>query len=38
VRSLEGYRGALHREAGEADLFLLKRGEGYLYITIKPKT
>jgi serine protease Do len=38
VRSLEEYRGALRREEGEVDLFLLKRGEAYVYIAVKPKT
>jgi serine protease Do len=38
VRSLEGYRGALSRDEGEVDLFLLKRGEGYVYVAVKPKT
>lgn len=38
VRSLEGYRGALRRDEGEVDLFLLKRGEGYVYVAVKPKT
>jgi serine protease Do len=38
VRSLEGFRSALRREEGEADLFLLKRGESYFYVAVKPKT
>jgi serine protease Do len=38
VRSLDGYRGALRREQGEVDLLLLKRGEGFYYVAVKPKT
>jgi serine protease Do len=38
VRSLESYRSALRRDDGETDLFLLKRGEGYVYVTVKPRT
>ncbi|MBI2457165.1 MAG: trypsin-like peptidase domain-containing protein [candidate division NC10 bacterium] len=38
VRSLEGYRTALRREEAEADLFLLQRGEAYVYVAVKPKT
>lgn len=38
VRSLEGYRSALRQGEGEADLFLLKRGETYVYVAVKPKT
>lgn len=38
VRSLEGYRSALRRQDAEVDLFLLKRGEAYLYVAVKPKT
>ena len=38
VRSLENYRGALRRGDGEMDLFLLRRGEAYLYVAVKPKT
>ena len=38
VRSLDGYRSALRREEAEMDLFLLKRGESYVYVTVKPKT
>lgn len=38
VRSLEAYRGALRREEAEVDLFLLKRGEAFLYVAVKPKT
>jgi len=38
VRSLEGYRSALRQGEGEVDLFLLKRGEAYVYVAVKPKT
>lgn len=38
VQSLDGYRGALRRGEGEADLFLLKRGEAFVYVAVKPKT
>ena len=38
VRSLESFRGALRTGEGEVDLFLLKRGEAYVYIAVKPKT
>lgn len=38
VRSLEGFRGALRQGEGEVDLFLLKRGETYVYVAVKPKT
>ena len=38
VRSLEGVRGALRKEEGEVDLLLLKRGEAYVYVAVKPKT
>jgi len=38
VRSLDGYRSALRREEAEMDLFLLKRGESYVYVTVRPKT
>jgi serine protease Do len=38
VRSLENYRGALRGGDGEVDLFLLRRGEAYLYVAVKPKT
>jgi serine protease Do len=38
VRSVESYRGALRREEAEVDLLLLKRGESYLYVAVKPKT
>lgn len=38
VRSLESFRGALRKGEGEVDLFLLKRGEAYVYVVVKPKT
>jgi serine protease Do len=38
VRSLDGYRSALRQGEGEMDLFLLKRGEAYVYVAVKPKT
>jgi serine protease Do len=38
VRSLEGYRSALRRGEGETDLFLMKRGEAYVFVAVKPKT
>jgi serine protease Do len=38
VRSLEGFRGSLRTGEGEADLFLLKRGDAYVYVAVKPKT
>jgi serine protease Do len=38
VRSLEGYRSALRQGEGEVDLFLLKRGQAYVYVAVKPKT
>ncbi len=38
VRSLEGFRSALRTGEGEVDLFLLKRGEAYVYVAVKPKT
>jgi serine protease Do len=38
VRSLDGYRGALRQGEGEVDVFLLKRGEAYVYVAVKPKT
>jgi serine protease Do len=38
VRSVEGYRSALTREEGGLDLLLVQRGEGYLYVAVKPKT
>jgi serine protease Do len=38
VRSLDNYRGALRRGDGEVDLFLLRRGEAYVYVAVKPKT
>ncbi|HWT80949.1 MAG TPA: PDZ domain-containing protein, partial [Candidatus Methylomirabilis sp.] len=38
VRSLEGFRGALQKGEGEVDLLLLKRGEAYVYVAVKPKT
>lgn len=38
VRSLEGFRSALRPGEGEADLFLLQRGETYVYVAVKPKT
>ncbi|HSB73938.1 MAG TPA: Do family serine endopeptidase [Candidatus Methylomirabilis sp.] len=38
VRSLDGYRGALRQGEGEVDLFLVKRGEAYVYVAVKPKT
>jgi serine protease Do len=38
VRSLEGYRSALRQGEGDVDLLLLKRGEAYLYVAVKPKT
>lgn len=38
VRSLETFRGALRKGEGEVDLFLVKRGEAYVYIAVKPKT
>ncbi|HYL81129.1 MAG TPA: trypsin-like peptidase domain-containing protein [Candidatus Acidoferrum sp.] len=38
VQSLDGYRGALRRGDGEVDLFLLKRGEAFVYVAVKPKT
>lgn len=38
IKSLETYRRALKREAaGEADLFLLKRGESFFYVAVRPK-
>jgi serine protease Do len=37
VRSLEGYRSALRQGEGDVDLLLLKRGEAYLYVAVKPK-
>jgi serine protease Do len=37
VRSLEGYRSVLRKEEGEADLFLLKRGEAHFYVAVRPK-
>ncbi len=38
VRSPEDFRSALRKGEGEVDLFLLKRGEAYVYIAVKPKT
>jgi serine protease Do len=38
VRSLEGFRSALRQGEGEMDLFLLKRGEAFVYVAVKPKT
>lgn len=38
VRSLESYRSALRTGDAEVDLFLLKRGEAYVYVAVKPKT
>ncbi len=38
VRSVDGYRNALRQEEGEVDLFLLKRGDAYIYLALKPKT
>jgi serine protease Do len=38
VRSREGYHSALRQGEGDVDLFLLKRGEAYLYVAVKPKT
>ena len=38
VRSLESFRGALRKGEGEVDLFLLKRGEAYVYVAVIPKT
>jgi len=38
VRSLESYRNALRQGEGDVDLFLLKRGEAYLYVAVKPRT
>jgi serine protease Do len=37
VRSLEGYQSVLRKEEGESDLFLLKRGEAYFYVAVRPK-
>ena len=34
----EDFRSALRKGEGEVDLFLLKRGEAYVYIAVKPKT
>jgi serine protease Do len=40
VASAEAFRRALRGadDLGAADLFLVKRGEGYLYVTVRPKT
>jgi serine protease Do len=38
VQTLDGFRGALRQEEGEVDLLLLKRGESYVYVALKPKT
>ncbi len=39
VASVEGFRQALRRDdPGAPDLFLIKRGEGFLYVAIRPKT
>ncbi len=38
VRSLDGFRSALRAGEGEVDLFLLQRGETYLYVAVRPKT
>ena len=39
VASMDAFRRALRRDdPGAPDLLLIKRGEGFLYITIRPKT
>ncbi len=38
VRTLDGFRSALRQDEGEVDLFLLKRGESYAYVAVKPRT
>ncbi len=38
VRTVEGYRSALTHEEGGLDLLLVQRGEGYVYVAVKPKT
>ena len=39
ISSADGYRRALRRDDPSVpDLFLIKRGDGYLYVALKPKT
>jgi serine protease Do len=39
VVSVDGYRRSLHRDdPGVPDVFLIKRGDGFFYVALKPKT
>ncbi len=38
VRSVDGFRSVLRRGDGEVDLFLIKRGDAYVYVAVKPRT
>jgi serine protease Do len=39
VSSVDGYRRSLHRDdPGVPDVFLIKRGESFFYVALKPKT